>query len=378
MQGIILSKNTLVSNLGSENHSFLISALNELHVRGIKLITISKDKKPPDFNKYFPNIIFIQKPHRQSSGVARQTLVDNGCEIDRSLVLATSDEDIIMASNSKIFSLTAAWSDRLGEKTKYAMGIQNPNSLPKILEYLNGSNPWFSIADYENDFSIYSLINAGDYNSLPELAGLTQRIKENLKEGTNSYHNVFRFILVSSILKTTDLLDVNYWGFYPSSKSKPWTDEIIYKYYEYAKFASCNTGKKEPLFIRTKNAPKRSLGEVANRLDPNNQLDTLVLNPYYKGKLRDKKVAVIDDFTTNGTSFWVAYSLLKRAGAKSVRGIAMGKFGCKLQKYQIDLSSRNPFAHPLIRADYLSGKNDTSIYYKNSLSELKDKMKEFL
>ncbi|MNY56332.1 hypothetical protein D3C86_1924010 [compost metagenome] len=47
----------------------------------------------------------------------------------------------------------------------------------------------------------------------------------------------------------------------------------------------------------------------------------------------------MDDCTTYGVSFGVAAAILRKAGAASVTGVALGKFGNQLRYYEIDIKS---------------------------------------
>ena len=51
---------------------------------------------------------------------------------------------------------------------------------------------------------------------------------------------------------------------------------------------------------------------------------------------------VVDDCTTYGVSFGVAAAFLRKAGAASVTGVALGKFGNQLRYYEIDIKT-DPF-----------------------------------
>jgi len=64
-------------------------------------------------------------------------------------------------------------------------------------------------------------------------------------------------------------------------------------------------------------------------------------------------VIVIDDCTTYGASFGVAAAFLRKAGAASVHGIALGKFGSQLHHFKINLNS-DPFA-PILNGQFTVG-----------------------
>jgi hypothetical protein len=100
-----------------------------------------------------------------------------------------------------------------------------------------------------------------------------------------------------------------------------------------------------PLFLRHTPSSRRSSGGGGDRTDPSEQLQTVHLNPFYKEKQRlvGKNVIVVDDCTTYGVSFGVASALLHKAGAASITGVALGKFGNALRYLEIDIRS-DPFA----------------------------------
>ncbi|MBO9357665.1 hypothetical protein GG851_27045 [Bordetella petrii] len=52
---------------------------------------------------------------------------------------------------------------------------------------------------------------------------------------------------------------------------------------------------------------------------------------------------MVDDCTTYGVSFGVAAAFLRKAGATSVTGIALGKFGNQFRQYDIDILT-DPFS----------------------------------
>ncbi|WP_091585294.1 phosphoribosyltransferase [Alteribacillus bidgolensis] len=55
-------------------------------------------------------------------------------------------------------------------------------------------------------------------------------------------------------------------------------------------------------------------------------LDTIHLNPEYQGKLKGKKVVVLDDYTANGYSFECARNLLLNQGVKELIFVTIGTF----------------------------------------------------
>lgn len=136
-------------------------------------------------------------------------------------------------------------------------------------------------------------------------------------------------------------------GVYPSSESKNDDSEVLTDFAHRMRTTvslARMAAKGEPLFIRHLPSSKRSDGGGADRTDPSEQVITLHLNPYYakSKRLIGKNVVVVDDCTTYGVSVGVAAAFLRAAGAESVTGVALGKFGSQLRYYEIDIKS-DPF-----------------------------------
>ena len=146
------------------------------------------------------------------------------------------------------------------------------------------------------------------------------------------------------------------WGVYPSSSSSNDDTEVLTELTHAVRRATSRVQMAkvgEPLFIRHKPSIQRHLSSGDDRKDPTSQLDTVHLNPAYEGKISGKHVIVIDDCVTHGVSFGVAAALLRKAGAKSIDCLALGKFGNQLGAYDINVSA-SPFA-PLAPSSYSVG-----------------------
>ncbi len=62
---------------------------------------------------------------------------------------------------------------------------------------------------------------------------------------------------------------------------------------------------------------------------------------------------MIDDVTTYGVSFGVAAAFLRKAGAASVTGVGLGKFGNQLRYYEIDVNT-DPYK-PVVAGGFTVG-----------------------
>ena len=133
--------------------------------------------------------------------------------------------------------------------------------------------------------------------------------------------------------------------------------------------------KGEPLFFRHQASSKRSSGGTINRTDPSGQIPNDPSKPVLLSRWGDSagsNVVVIDDCTTYGVSFGVAAAFLRAAGAASVTGVALGKFGSQLSYYEIDIKS-DPFK-PVLMSDFKMVKQAalTGLTSSNAQSSLQD------
>lgn len=79
-------------------------------------------------------------------------------------------------------------------------------------------------------------------------------------------------------------------------------------------------------FLRYKQiSPSHNL-HYNQRLWCSRHFDSIMLNPFYRDKLRNRTVCVLDDFLTHGTSFEVVRNLLTHEKVKKIYCIALGSF----------------------------------------------------
>lgn len=146
------------------------------------------------------------------------------------------------------------------------------------------------------------------------------------------------------------------WGVYPSSCSDNDDTDVLCDFTHRLRTTVSRVRYAQrgaPLFIRHTPSVKRSRsGGSVDRTDPTGQIVSLHLNPAYAGRISGKHVIVVDDCTTYGVSFGVAAAFLNKAGAASVTGVALGKFGNQLRLYDIELLS-DPYAPVAVGAFHI-------------------------
>ena len=319
------------------------------------LVVLSRRPKPPWFEKHFAFIRrFIQCSGSQRRGgqVVLGLLKTNKKSFHHSdfIVVAGNDSDFFMAVNSQTCLVRATWSRNLGDKlSNYGVPLRRPTSIRRILELLEDSAPWYFHHESE-DHQVYALTNAGTKTETNrDIVRLTEQLRSCLKNRMPTHSMAFRLALFSSLSRTPIFRKVDVWGCYPSSASINKGAEIMAEFTKFARVSfKCHTYG--PLIIRHTPSAKRHLAG-GDRTDPGSQIKTVHLNPKYKGRLKDKRVAVLDDFLTYGVSFGASVALLRAAGASEVINVAMGKFGHQARLYDIRFDDNADVFQPITNYD---------------------------
>lgn len=319
---------------------------------------ISNHTKPDWFDINFEGtkVQFLQVQGRQKGEIIGINAKKFNLDAFDVLVLAAKDVDVQMGKNGGAVLIAAGWST---DTQVVALGIRVDNAL-QLEEVIDLTTSWpgqWWFSGNSPKYKVRALADLSGINQVATQQELAKKLTNTVKNG-GSRLNALLAITARSLLKegtgsVKDLL----WGVYPSSKSKNDDSEILSEFthrlrttVSRVRYASIG----QPLFIRHKPSPKRSLGGTGDRTDPKDQILTIHLNPFYleKNRLRNKHVIVVDDCTTYGVSFGVASAFLLKAGAASVTGVALGKFGNQLRSYDIAINS-DPYA-PVVEGGYTS------------------------
>jgi hypothetical protein len=262
-----------------------------------------------------------------------------------------------MAKNGGAVFVPAGWLLKW-EATKYGVAVKDIEEFKKVVNLSSGwSGEWF-FEGAEPWYTVRSLSNVSGLNVSIAQQEWAKKIINTVKGGGSRLQALLTVVARSLLMSGTADQENLMWGYYPSSSSANNEAEVLSDLthrlrtvVSRVRFAKVG----EPLFIRHKPSTKRSSSKNIDRLDPSEQLETLHLNPFYRGKVDSRNVIVLDDCTTYGVSFGVAAALLIKAGAASVSCVALGKFGKQLRYYEIEINS-DPFK-PLSKGQYKIIKN---------------------
>ncbi len=321
----------------------------ETKVAGNPVAILSNHAMPDWFEGTFgtSGVQFLRVPGRQNGKI----IVENAAKLNLqpydALVLAAKPEDIQMGKNGGAVLIAAGWS---ADSQVQGLGIRVENAA-ELSEVIKLTDAWSGKWWFEGNgpkYRVRALADLSGYNKTITQQGFGQKVTQTVKNGGSRLKALLaitaRSLLTEGAGKESKLV----WGVFPSSKSANDDSEVLSDFTHRLRTTVSRVRyaeRGEPLFIRHTPSAKRSSGAGGSRTDPTGQVETLHLNPFYKdkGRLVGKNVIVIDDCTTYGLSFGVAAAFLRKAGAASMTGVALGKFGSALQYYEIEIKT-DPFA----------------------------------
>ena len=356
------------------------SIVNSLINKGNTCLLVSNRSAPSRLSTNYPRVLFKQISQQGRGSDIKEYIKNEVKDPSKVLVVSCTDRDFHMSVNSGFLYLTGKWSDQVEEKPlKYGIHLMHPHELPSIVYLLNTTHPWYY--KYESEgFCIYSMTNGGNHKNFDKIKPIVDQLRNHLKSGRNEYEKIFKILFLSSLLKTLSAKEIKYWAYYPSSDIRNEENEIISDYARQARYAlQCRSKHPNPLLIRHAPSAKRHI-QKDDRKNPNLQLQSIYIHPYYKknSKLKNAIVAIVDDYTTYGTSFAVAAALFKAAGVKKVLCFSLGKFGNTTCKYNINMSGIDPFGEIQENVPYQEERLISGHTYSQALHEIFNKIGEGL
>ncbi|MFZ8007318.1 phosphoribosyltransferase [Bacillus licheniformis] len=244
------------------------------------------------------------------------------------ILVGSSDEDLILAANKKVLIINPGWSVKQDEKpARYGITLERPSQLVEAVRIIDNQNRWYYKLVVDEKTTVLALTSANTKNRdvVHSEKEVLEGFEKSLKSGNRRYFNTLYFHLISGVMKSQDLREVELWGIFPSSSGQ--INKEVEELKERCRYL---TGKRmnEPLFIRHTQVNKSHHTDYNTRLQVGciKHFNSIVLNPYYSKRIKGKVVCVIDDYVTNGTSFETARNLLLKAGAKKVILVALGRF----------------------------------------------------
>lgn len=330
---IIASKYFLFSQ-DNEICKSTIDMLDQLKASDISLRIIAQRAGHRDLN----NLIRCKLPSKYWGMIE---CIDRGKEsrdfisLDRMKnsisMIAVVDEDALFAFQTKIPIINPIHflkNISVGDKVKkYGIDFMNIEDVIRAVKLLDiHYNNFFEYKENEQ-FEIVSIID-GNTNGKPD--ALRDLFQVNIKDRYGKSQRILNLIFYYILSETTHnpiFKEVNYWGNFPSSSGDPNQSMVFLK--EMLRCTHGGSKSDEQILIRKKPTTKKHGTERDVRLMNKcaKDLDTIIINPNYERRLKNKVVCIVDDYTTNGYSSEAAKHLLLKVGVKKVIFLAVGKYG---------------------------------------------------
>ncbi|BBH54752.1 hypothetical protein [Fluviispira sanaruensis] len=353
---IVTSLNSLkINNEFSDN---ILESLNRLSDKGHSVIVVSNnyfDKKVKE-NLSTKGIICMREVGRQDGKIIQKIAEKNEINTYDVVVLSSKEEDLSMGKRGGAVVLSASWASTNREPNEhnhlsnsYGIPIEKIEDLEHIIEIMRVyPGDWWFYAKKDN-YKLYSLADFSTHLKSYDQEKFAKKLTSIVKNGTSfdnlHLNSILALLTRSFLINKEQYPEKQLFGVYPSSKSKNDDTEVLSNFTHRFRtvVSTVRLAKRgEPLFIRHKESIKRSNAKNINRNDPTDQIQSIHINPFYKGKIKGRHIIIIDDCTTYGISIAVAAAFLKKAGASAISGITIGKFGDRLKCYNIDIKS-DPF-----------------------------------
>jgi hypothetical protein len=324
----------------------LVQVLREAAAAGHPVGLISNHREPAWFGPALggSGVQFLQSIGRQSGDVVRANAERLHVQPFDVIVLATKGEDVQMGKNGGAVLVGAGWSSDAQVKA-LGVGVADATQLREVIQLTaSWTGQWWYTGSAPR-YRVLALSDLSGYGKSVTQQEFAQRLTATVKKGGPRLTALLAITARSLLMDGTGAVKDLLWGVYPSSRSANDDRDTLCDFAHGLRTTVSRvrfSARGEPLFIRHQPSAKRSSGGGGDRTDPADQILTIHLNPAYRRRLAGKHAIVVDDCTTYGVSFGVAAAFLLKAGAASVTGVALGKFGNQARHYEIDVKT-DPF-----------------------------------
>lgn len=366
MLALVVSPEAISDRTGVSNQA--LDAFTAISTQGTPVFVVTNrgvpDSLVADLTKR--GINYVQTSGRQGGQPIKDIAKSLGIQPHDVLVLAVNEVDMQMAKTGGAILIAASWST---DKRVVSLGIKT-DSVDQLREVIDVTKGWTGSWWYAGQGSSYDVRALVDLSSkyVSDNQAIFARKVTNTAKNGGARLTALLAVTCRSMMIDRVLTGKLFWGVYPSSSSSNDDKEVLSDFVQRLRTSASNVHfarRGEPLFIRHTKSIKRSTSSGGDRADPGNQIETLHLNPAYRSQLKGRNVLVVDDCTTYGVSFAVAAAFLYAAGASHVVGIALGKFGNRLNHTTIEISS-DPFAvvdstgYRVVSVESFNGRTDSN------------------
>ncbi|WP_054198844.1 phosphoribosyltransferase [Clostridium baratii] len=272
------------------------------------------------------------------------------------IIIGNRDRDFETAVNNKLLYVVPNWCNEIYDKSKkYGVNIDSIEELKEIIKTVNNQNTWYYNEKLEDGTEIYSLIS-GMYKKWdvpPKEKELVIGFENYLKRGKRDYYEILYYHFLAGISNLPKFKEIDIWAITPSSGRSLNKDMMDFKDKARYMMKKRYTKEGDNLFLRhTPIKKSHTLPEyIRLREGAKMHFDSIYLNPAYN--VKGKNICIFDDYLTHGNTFEAMRNILKKAGAKKIIFVSLGRFKKDyfVQNYDItgDVTIPNGFKYVLKR-----------------------------
>lgn len=251
---------------------------------------------------------------------------ENISRLKTTIVIGANDNDLFLATTYKLLYLYPVWDSKEQEKAiKYGFHIDNFNKLFECIKIIENQTKFYYTLEIDEKTTLYALTSANDNIATQNESQMIAKFKKVLKEGDRTDFQALFFHMISSIMKSDNLRKIDIWGIMPSSSTRLNDDMLEIK--DRCRYLT-NRRMKKDVFIRHTAVTKshQTSYEIRRNVGAKKHLDSIMINPELKGRLKGKTVCILDDYVTNGISFEALRNLLLNEGVEKIYFFAFGRF----------------------------------------------------
>lgn len=321
---ILISRNAFFDS-ESEVRKEIILLHQGLQQKDIKLVLVTRSSE--QYREILKRTfgdgeILIRKRHNLSG-----KFIENSTKISNKdfIMIGSVKEDIYITANNKITLFNPTWIQVEEKIEQYGFRIESVGKLIQCIDILNLENRFMYDTNIDENTTLIALCDAREYYAVNDELEMLKKYKGVLKFNQELYQYAVYFHYICNLLNDDRFKDIDYWMAVPSSSGS--TQNYVYEMVQNTRYLLKNS-KKDNLFIRHTPAQKSTYMNQKERVDQgcSRHFDSIYLNPKYKGKLVDKKVCILDDYVTNGTTFETLRNLLQTEGVREIILLAIGTF----------------------------------------------------
>lgn len=297
----------------------LMDLIEEKEIQVI-LVSRSNQKYKQIIDDILPNSEKIKYGHR--GRLSGKALTSN----KNIMLVGAVEEDIRISANNKIMLINPGWVENVDEKIqKYGFKLKNFNQIIQCIDILSLDTELFYDFEVDEKTRLIAVSNANKYYAVKNEAEMIENYKRTLKYGYETYRYAVYFHYLTMIIGMEEFKDIDYWMSVPSSTGS--TENNIYDIVKRTRYL-LNNRRSQELFVRHKPGKKSTSMSPEDRIKEGcrRHFETLHLNPKYKGKLKGKKICVLDDYFTYGASFESVRNLLIKEEVGEIILVSIGTF----------------------------------------------------